>query len=476
MSADSRAASVPLSEPPWLRGLPSPYYHESHLRFQSVCRAFIEEHLNRHALEWETEEEVPPHVFGEFARGLFVLPALPAPLPIDWLKRLGITHMPGDIPVEEWDSLHGMIYADEMSRAGLAGPSGAITAGMAFGVPPLLRYAGHELQERVLPDLLLGRKRACIAITEPDAGSDVANITTTAKISSCGKYYIVDGSKKWITNGIVADYATMAVRTGAEDSGARGISLLLVPLKDQPGVSRRRLKVGGQISAGTSFIGLDDVKVPRENLIGEEGMGMNYIMNNFNHERLFISVGVTRQARVAIASTFAYCLKRKAFSKVRDGPGLSECCYSSSAHCPTVVTFIWNELTDHDSLKALIEQPVVRHRLAKCAALLESQTAWVESITYQLSKMSKTDADKELGGLTALCKANAGIVLDECARCAVLLFGGNGYTRTGQGEIAEMPGARIPGGSEDVLLDLAIRQMVKRFRERTNEQDIRPKV
>ncbi|KAJ3538028.1 hypothetical protein NM208_g6086 [Fusarium decemcellulare] len=353
--------------------------------------------------------------------------------------------MPGDIPVEEWDSLHGMIYADEMSRAGLAGPSGAITAGMAFGIPPLVRYAGHELQERVLPDLLLGRKRACIAITEPDAGSDVANITTTAKISSCGKYYIVDGSKKWITNGIVADYATMAVRTGAEDSGARGISLLLVPLKDQPGVSRRRLKVGGQISAGTSFIGLDDVKVPRENLIGEEGKGMNYIMNNFNHERLFISVGVTRQARVAIASTFAYCLKRKAFSK------------------------------------ALIEQPVVRHRLAKCAALLESQTAWVESITYQLSKMSKTDADKELGGLTALCKANAGIVLDECARCAVLLFGGNGYTRTGQGEIAEklyreVPGARIPGGSEDVLLDLAIRQMVKRFRERTNEQDIRPKV
>lgn len=123
----------------------------------------------------------------------------------------------------------------------------------------------------------------------------------------------------------------MAVRTGAEDSGAHGISLLLVPLKDQPGVSRRRLKVGGQISAGTSYIELDDVKVPRGNLIGEEGKGMSYIMTNFNHERLFISVGVTRQARVAVASAFAYCLKRKAFGKVRDGFDLSECCYSSSA-------------------------------------------------------------------------------------------------------------------------------------------------
>lgn len=69
--------------------------------------------------------------------------------------------------------------------------------------------------------------------------------------------------------------------------------------------------------------------------------------------------------------------------------------------------------------------------------MLESQAAWVESFAYQLTKMPKADADKELGGLTALCKANAGMVLDECARCAVLLFGGNGYTRSGQGEIAE---------------------------------------
>lgn len=80
---------------------------------------------------------------------------------------------------------------------------------------------------------------------------------------------------------------------------------------------------------------------------------------------------------------------------------------------------------------------MVRHRLAKCGAILESQYAWVESFAYQLSQMPKKTADEELGGLTALCKANAGIVLDECARCAVLLFGGNGYTRTGKGEIAE---------------------------------------
>ncbi len=237
-----------------------------------------------------------------------------------------------------------------------------------------------------------------------------------------------------ITNGIWSEYSSMAVRTGG--SGPEGLSMLLVPLKGYPGVNMRRLKVGGQISAGTTFIELDDVKVPAENLIGEEGMGMRYIMTNFNHERLTIAVGVTRQARVALSAAFEYCMKREAFGKT------------------------------------LMDQPVVRHRLAKCGAELESQWAWVEQFVYQMTKLSKAEADVELGGLTALAKAQAGRVLDECARCAVLLFGGNGFTRSGQGELAEMiyrevPGARIPGGSEDVMMDLAVRQLVKNYKSKT---------
>lgn len=122
---------------------------------------------------------------------------------------------------------------------------------------------------------------------------------------------------------------------------------------------------------------------------------------SFNHERLTIAISATRQARVALSAAVEYCLKREAFGKT------------------------------------LMEQPVVRHRLAKCGALLESQWAWVEQFVYQMIKLSKAEADVELGGLTAAAKAQAGIVLNECAQCAVLLFGGNGYTRTGQGEIAE---------------------------------------
>jgi acyl-CoA dehydrogenase len=212
--------------------------------------------------------------------------------------------------------------------------------------------------------------------------------------------------------------------------------MIVCPLKGYPGVEMRRLKVSGQISAGTTFIELDDVKVPVENLIGEEGQGMRYVMTNFNHERLLIAIGVTRQSRVALSSAFEYVMKREAFGK------------------------------------ALIEQPVVRHRLAKAGAELETLQAWVEQFVYQMTQLSKPEADAKLGGLTALAKAKAGMVFNECAQTAVLLFGGNGYTRTGQGEIAEkisreVFGARIPGGSEDVMLDLAIRQLVKNYRNAT---------
>ena len=306
-----------------------------------------------------------------------------------------------------------------MARTGSMGPSGAVTVGFAFGLPPILKFGSRELQERFVPDLILGKKRVCIAITEPEAGSDVANIVTTAVKSEDGKHYVVNGIKKWycswksfnfshefvltsivrITNGLWSDYASMAVRTGGH--GAGGISMLIVPLKNQSGVTMRRIQVGGQRSAGTTFIELDDVQVPVENLIGTENQGMLYVMQNFNHERLTISAGVNRIARVALSSAFAYCMRREAFGKT------------------------------------LMDQPVVRHRLAIAGAELESQWAWIENFVYMMTRMSEHNANTELGGLTALAKAMAGRVLGECANTAVLLYGGNGYTKSGQGELVE---------------------------------------
>ena len=163
---------------------------------------------------------------------------------------------------------------------------------------------------------------------------------------------------------------------------------------------------------------------------------MKMITRNFNHERLGIIIGITRQARVALSTAYAYVLKREAFRK------------------------------------PLMDQAVVRNRLARAGAELESLSAWVDQLVYQMSTLDKHTADNELGGPLALAKAKAGLVLDECARCAVILFGGNGFTRTGQGELIEkiyreIPAARIPGGTEDVMFDLAVRQLTKRYRAKT---------
>lgn len=111
---DTSISQIPLAEPSWLRGLPSPYYNESHIRFQRACRAFLDKNLHTDALEWERNGEVPADLFSTFAKFNFILPALPAPLPVDWLRRLGIIEMPGGVPVEEWDALHCMIYSDEV--------------------------------------------------------------------------------------------------------------------------------------------------------------------------------------------------------------------------------------------------------------------------------------------------------------------------------------------------------------------------
>ncbi|KAF2211426.1 hypothetical protein CERZMDRAFT_43151 [Cercospora zeae-maydis SCOH1-5] len=432
--------SVPFAEPPWKNGLPSFWLTPELQQWQEKCHAFINEHLTQHAWDWEKEETVPAHVFATFAKHNMLIPALPAPLPVKELHAAGIYDILGT-KVEDFTNWHNYIYGDEMIRSGLAGPCGSLTTGMAFGVPPIIKFGDEQLKKRVLPDLLTGNKRTCIAITEPDAGSDVANIRTTAVKSKDGKKFILNGSKKWITNGFWSDNACMAVRTGGP--GPAGLSLLVVPLKGHKGVEMRRLKVSGQISAGTTFIELDDVEVPVENLIGQEGKGMLYIMTNFNHERLSIAIGATRQARVALGSAFAYVLKREAFGKT------------------------------------LIEQPVVRHRLAKAGLLLESQQAWIEQFIFQMTRMKKEDADRELGGLTAGAKANAAMVLKECADCAVLLFGGNGYTRSGQGEIAErmwreVNGNRVPGGSEDVMLDLMVRQLAKNYERKLKELMMTP--
>ena len=170
----------------------------------------------------------------------------------------------------DWDLFHEMLLTDEISRAGSGGLVWNLIGGFGIGCPPLVKFGKKPLVDRILPSILNGDKRICLAITEPDAGSDVANLTCEAKLTEDGKHYIVNGEKKWITNGVWCDYFTTAVRTGGE--GMNGVSALLIE-REHGGVSTRKMDCQGVWASGTTYVTFEDVKVPVENLLSKENQG-----------------------------------------------------------------------------------------------------------------------------------------------------------------------------------------------------------
>merc|ERR1719487_186864 len=155
---------------------------------------------------------------------------------------------------------------------------------LTMALPPVLLTATEEVRKRgVIQACVRGETQIALCISEPTAGSDVANVQTTAVKE--GDHYVLNGQKKWITNGMNADYFTVICRTGGP--GAKGISMLLVE-RTMPGVKTERMKLQGNWTAGTAFITFEDVKVPLSNLLGREGGAMGLILRNFNHERFVI--------------------------------------------------------------------------------------------------------------------------------------------------------------------------------------------
>ena len=162
-----------------------------------------------------------------------------------------------NLELTEWDIFHDLVAADEINRSGYLGFPFAMGGGNSIGAPPILNFANDELKDAIIPPILRGEKRICLGVTEPDAGSDVAQIKTTAKLSADGKHYIVNGSKKWITNGMYSHWCTAAVRTGGP--GHDGLSALVIPLELE-GVGRREIKNSGVNCSGMSKQHLLDYK------------------------------------------------------------------------------------------------------------------------------------------------------------------------------------------------------------------------
>jgi alkylation response protein AidB-like acyl-CoA dehydrogenase len=330
-----------------------------------------------------------------------------------------------DIKGEEFDYFHEMIITQELIRVGARGFGDGLNGGMVIGLPPVMNFGSKELKEEVLEPVLRGDKFICLAISEAFAGSDVMGIKTTAKKSADGSHYIVNGTKKWITNGVWADYFTTAVKTD------EGFALICIP-RSCGGVETKPIKTTYSACAGTAYITFDNVKVPSKYLIGEDGKGIYYILSNFNHERWVMCCSSIRASRFACEETLLWVNQRKVFGK------------------------------------PLHSQPVVRQKLAFMLSEVEAAQNWLENVTYQMCKMSYAQQAKFLAGQVGLLKAWSTRVSHNVADSAVQIFGGRAITKTGMGKFIEMfqrtyKFDAILGGSEEILFDLAVRQALKQM-------------
>eukprot|EP00440_Ansanella_granifera_P026671 gb/GFBE01028964.1/.p1 GENE.gb/GFBE01028964.1/~~gb/GFBE01028964.1/.p1 ORF type:complete len:527 (+),score=143.33 gb/GFBE01028964.1/:1-1581(+) len=425
-TAAGGAGMVPYGESAGFWRRKSPYYKESHHKFRAAVREFVEKEIQPTAIKDDEDGTYPSQELSETMGMAGIVACLVAaePKAKEYIQQVGIT-LPGGIPIEEYDLFHALILNEELRRMGTYGLGDGLIGGNSIGLPPILKFGSKELTDRIVPDVLLGKKRCALAITEPYAGSDVAQIKTTGTLAADGSHYTVSGVKKWITGGIFAEYFSTLAST------KQGMTMFVVertPSGD--GFSTKQILTSYSKAAGTSYVEYDNVKVPRGNVVGKEGHGFYYTMANFNHERWGMVCSGNRMSRLMVEECFRWAMSRKIFGK------------------------------------RLIDQPVIRFKLATMASEVEAVHSMLEDVTYQMMNMTPQETDKHLAGPIALLKYKQTRVAQLCADDACQIFGGRALTRSGLGVLVEkfhrsQKMQAILGGSEEIMADFAIRQAMK---------------
>jgi acyl-CoA dehydrogenase len=358
---------------------------------QSV-RRFVADRLRPNADAWEAAGHFPDSVFGELAEHGF----------------LGLKY-PEAIGGQGGDHLHDAVFTEELARCGSGGLAAGIGAHIGIATPPVFKFGTEEQHERYLRPAIAGQKIAALAITEPDAGSDVAALRTSAERVDGG--WVVRGSKTYITNGVRADFWVTAVKTTAE-GGHHGISFLVVDRQDA--VSATPLKKMGWHASDTAEVTFDEAFVPEQNLLGREHEGFALIMANFQWERLLMALGAVAAMQRAVDKTVEFARTRQTFGR---------------------------PLTKHQA---------IRHKLVD----LETRTHTCRVLTYDaLEKfVNGRDPVKEVTMAKLVTQRAAFEVADECLQ----IHGGAGYMR--EYEIERMArDARlgpIGGGTDEIMREI----------------------
>jgi alkylation response protein AidB-like acyl-CoA dehydrogenase/putative sterol carrier protein len=380
--------------------LPSIYFKDEHEAFREQVRAFLVREVAPHARAWEAAGRIPREIFVRMGE----------------LGFLGIS-APEAYGGAGADLFFAVAFLEELPRSTMGGFCAAVSVQQFMATPHILRAGSEELKRRYVAESIAGRKVGALAVTEPDAGSDVAALRTSA--TRQGDAYLVNGAKTFITNGAEGDFYTVAVRIGSEP-GAAGIGLLVVDA-DTPGVrvSSRLAKLGWHCS-DTAEIVFENARVPVGHLIGEERSGFAQLMQSFALERLCAAAIAVGSADVVLEETLRHLAQRRAFGQ------------------------------------PLASFQALRHRLADLAAELAAgrQLTWHTAWLLERGEPAMREAAMAKLVTTELGKR----IADECLQ----MFGGYGFME--EYPVArfyrDARGATITAGTSEIMREIIARAVV----------------
>eukprot|EP00092_Neocalanus_flemingeri_P080204 GFUD01100033.1.p1 GENE.GFUD01100033.1~~GFUD01100033.1.p1 ORF type:complete len:418 (+),score=105.98 GFUD01100033.1:148-1401(+) len=376
------------------------FYEEDQRSMQKTARRIIDEDINPFVDQWEAEGKYPAHKI---------------------FKKLGDAGLLGvNKPVEYGgmglDFKYNMALNEELGHINCGGVPMSIAVQTDMATPALARFGSDHLKKTFLEPSVLGDVVACLGVSEPGGGSDVAAATTSAVRR--GDDLVINGQKMWITNAFQADWMCLLANT-SEGNPHRNKSLICVPM-NTPGVHlAKKIDKMGMKCSDTAVIYLDDVRVPAKNIIGEEGMGFTYQMMQFQEERMAASVLVLQPMETVIEQTIAYLKERHAFGQ------------------------------------PLLNNQYIHFRLAELATEVEM----LRSTIYRAT--DKYVAGEDVTQLASMCKLKCGRLLREVNDSCLQFWGGMGFTNDVlvSRMYRDMRLISIAGGADEVMLGIICKGM-----------------
>lgn len=376
-----------------------PYFNEEHEQLRKTVQRFVKNEIAPFVEEWEEAGEFPRELFKRMGE----------------LGFLGLRY-PEEVGGQGGDYFMNLVFAEEMHKCGCGGVPMAVAVQTDMATPPIYQFGTKDQHERFLKPALKGEKIAAIGITEPNHGSDVQSIQT--KAVKDGDHWVINGTKTFITNGPRCDFVTLVVRT-SDEPGYRGISLFLVE-SDREGFSvGRKLDKVGMRSSDMAELIFDNVRVPAENLLGEEGRGFYQIMWQLQGERLIGAAGAIGAAQHTYDETLKYAQSRKQFNQ-------------------PIANF-----------------QVISHLFAEMATEIEVCRQLVYATAYRFENGEVPSKEISMAKLAAAQMGHW--VADRCLQ----IHGGNGYMMEYPVQRAWRDSrlARIGGGTDEIMKEIIAKEL-----------------